>query len=453
MALLLLAATTATAQTPRQFTRPEVPAREVLDQFNLKLAWRVYIPTGGLRDGLFSVHPLENQVLVQTFSGTVIALNLADGSTQWRAHVGQPYRPSQPLGWNARSVLVTQGPRVFALDRETGLLQWELSLPHALSAPPVADADRLYVNLSNNRLNVYDLPKPAPPPEPGTEVTGPDAKASSPARTYSAFGVSGGAVTAVGPVSSSQQTGQAVIVGPQLQFAWDLGMAERLEQQPMLTPQFVVLAGSGGTFLASAKVTRQVYYSFQAEAPISSQISQLGDVAYVPASDYRVYALNLETGKVLWYFTGGAPILRIPAINDEDVYVAPARGGLFRLQRATGEVLWQRPNADRFMAANRKFVYTADPSGRLLILDRVRGTELGVYDTRDFLVPIRNEITDRLLLGSHSGLLLCLHDRAYATPLLMKTEEKPTTPPAGPLPREAKEAEKEEGKTSEPAPK
>jgi outer membrane protein assembly factor BamB len=451
--LLLVAGATASAQTPRQFTRPAVPAREILDQYNLNLAWRVYIPTDRLRDGLFSVQALENQVLVQTISGTVIALNLADGSTLWRAHVGLPYRVSQPLGLNAKLVFVTQGPRLFALERDTGVPLWELSLPNAPSAPPIADADRLYVSLSNNRMSVYELPKPAPPPEPGIPAAGPEPGAASPARPYSAFGVSGTGVTSVGPVSSSQRIGQAVVMGPQPQFLWELGMAERVEQQPLLTQQFVVLAGSKGTFLASAKVARQVYYSFEAEAPISSQISQVGDVAYVPASDYRVYALNLESGKVLWYFTGGAPILRIPAVNDEDVYVAPARGGLFRLQRATGDVVWQRPNADRFLAANRKFVYAADTSGRLLVLDRARGTELGVYDVRDFNVPIHNEITDRLLLGSHSGLLLCLHDRSYPTPLPMKTEEKPAAPPPGPAPREPKEAEKEEAKTPEPAPK
>ena len=73
---------------------------------------------------------------------------------------------------------------------------------------------------------------------------------------------------------------------------------------------------------------------------------------------------------------------------------------------------FQGSNADRFLASNRKFVYAADSSGRLLILDRQRGTELGVYDTRDFLVPIANVTTDRLLLGSHHGLPVTVN---YAT--------------------------------------
>src|SRR4051794_13068093 len=54
MALFLFAEATATAQTVRQFARPAVPSTEILDQFNLKLSWRVYLPTGGLRDGLYS---------------------------------------------------------------------------------------------------------------------------------------------------------------------------------------------------------------------------------------------------------------------------------------------------------------------------------------------------------------------------------------------------------------
>src|SRR5579871_5514310 len=87
LALLGLAGAAAQAQTVRQYTRPTVPPPEVLDRYNLRLAWRVYVPTDRLRDGLYSVQPLENEVLVQTISGAVVSLNLADGFTRWQARV------------------------------------------------------------------------------------------------------------------------------------------------------------------------------------------------------------------------------------------------------------------------------------------------------------------------------------------------------------------------------
>src|SRR5262245_59537566 len=86
------------------YTRPAVPSREALDRLHLKMAWRVYVPTEGKQDGLFSVQIPERaftkvtakgrvpaqQVLVQTKSGAIMALDPDTGEVQWRARVGNP---------------------------------------------------------------------------------------------------------------------------------------------------------------------------------------------------------------------------------------------------------------------------------------------------------------------------------------------------------------------------
>jgi hypothetical protein len=73
--------------------------------------------------------------------------------------------------------------------------------------------------------------------------------------------------------------------------------------------------------------------------------------------------------------------------------------------------------ADRFVAANPKFVYAADVSGRLVVLDRATGLRLSTYEgTRDFTVPFSNALNDRIYLAANNGLILCLHDHEYATP-------------------------------------
>src|SRR5207248_5536007 len=107
---------------------------------------------------------------------------------------------------------------------------------------------------------------------------------------------------------------------------------------------------------------------------------------------------------------------------DEDVYVAIDRAGLYRVRRSNGAEVWRNDDAARFLSANKKFVYAADRHGRLLVLDRARGTTLSTYDgTRDFVFPVQNDLTDRLYLAAHNGLIICLHDRDAETPLAMKT--------------------------------
>jgi len=94
-----------------------------------------------------------------------------------------------------------------------------------------------------------------------------------------------------------------------------------------------------------------------------------------------------------------------------------------RLDRATGQPLWRIPAsggvvefnaaADYFLAANPKYVYALDASGRFLVLERRRGVTLSGFDGRDFVFPISNDVTDRIYLAANNGLIVCLHDREY----------------------------------------
>jgi hypothetical protein len=93
------------------------------------------------------------------------------------------------------------------------------------------------------------------------------------------------------------------------------------------------------------------------------------------------------------------------------------------------EDVWANPDGDRVVAVNPKFVYAMDRVGRLLVIDREKGRTLSRYDLRDYPVGISNELTDRLYLAAHNGLIICLHDREYATPVRMKALPEPPAPP------------------------
>src|SRR5262249_7155470 len=148
--------------------------------------------------------------------------------------------------------------------------------------------------------------------------------------------------------------------------------------------------------------------------------------AYLASLDYNLYAINMVSGRTQWRFTGPAPILRRPAVLEEEVYVAPEGSGLYRLSRATGDPLWPAPalGVARFLSASSRCVYGRDTSGRLVILDRKRGTQLSSYDTTEYVVPLTNDFTDRIYLAAHNGLIVCLHDRLQPTPLLNRQFEE-----------------------------
>jgi hypothetical protein len=184
-------------------------------------------------------------------------------------------------------------------------------------------------------------------------------------------------------------------------------------------------------------------FRFEVGDTVTAPMGHFGNVAYIGAHDSNLYALevgvagNLPAGKLRWRFTAGGPITRAPVALDNDVYVTTADSGLTRVDRATGEARWRvprggrlfnsNPDADRFVAANPKFVYAMDPRGRLLVLDRRLGTTLSAYDVRDFVFPITNQQNDRLYLAANDGLLVCLHDRDYPTPFDQRTQEAPVS--------------------------
>jgi outer membrane protein assembly factor BamB len=433
----------------------------------LKVAWGSFLPVAGRPDGIFSVQiperlqPTGGILLAQTRGAVVMAIDSASGAILWQTRVGTPYTMRQRLGYNSKQIFVASGVDLYALNRDNGQIQWVLNLPHVASAPPVADEDYVYVALGTGRLYTYLLPKSGAGALVGErkEKTPEAPAAGAPLPSYrttiSALGVSGQAVgsisavsstgqfiRSVGPLSSSQEArAQAIAQGPQPQLVWDSVAESRLELAPLITSTYLLVASYAGTFTAMRKFDGATQYQFQATAPLSAPLGQHDDKAYVGSEDFSVSALDIFAGHILWRFLGAGPIRQKPEVNDDSVYIAPQRSGLYRLDRENGQILWRNPRAERFLAANRKFVYAADPSGRLLLLDQARGSLLAGYDgARDFVVPIANEMTDRLYLASNDGLLICLHDRAYAAPLRMKTvSELQSTAPGAPPKKPASE--------------
>lgn len=451
-AVLLLLGTSGSAQEDRSrlYTRPQVPPDGALHRLNLQLAWRAFVPSGGARDGIASVQVLDDMVLVQMRSGLLTALDPEDGHTKWRTHVGLPYRPSMAPGSNARSVFVFSGARLFSLDRRTGAAQWDFDPPSYPSAAPAADNDQIYQTNAAGRLNVFAIPKATP------EGTRPDAElvprpaapaSASPGENYSR---SGQAAASLGPLSQLG-TGRPAFQAPPVQplMLWDYRVeGSRLDQTPVLYGSVLAAADSNGVFFILEKATRQQRFSLSLGSEVAAPIGQHGPVAYVAARNFNLYALDIQAAQILWRFTSDRPIRRKPVATDEEVYVAPENGGLYRIDRLTGKDTWRNLNVQQFLAENKAFIYALDPNGRLVLLDRMHGNVLASIDTRDFVVPVVNELTDRLYLAANDGLVVCLHDRDYPRPWRVKAVEE-----KAPTPAEAKPAEAKPAAEKPPAPK
>jgi outer membrane protein assembly factor BamB len=409
-AMGLVGATLALAQVPRStiYSRPDLPSEETLRRLNLKMAWSRDLPTLGRADGFASIQVAGKDLLAQTRSGMVVRLDAETGVVRWRQRIGRPYRGGTALGFNARSVYAINATDLYSLSRETGEVRWKYRLPAGASAAPIADDRHVYLATAAGRIYAYLLPP--------TDV---------PAETKKDDG------------SEKEEDTE----NPQPVERWSVLTTVRLEFTPLQTLTHVMVLSPSGDIRLYDKGLRDVEAAAREESlavrgRIDHPAGQFGEVAYIGTQEGTLYALDMESSRLVWRYTAGTPIARQPMAMEEDVFVSLKRLGLARISRVdvtdpvtrrsreAGQEVWRNADADRFVASNPKFVYAMDFSGRMLVLDRKRGTKLSRLDTRHYRFPVHNVTTDRIYLASHDGLVVCLHDRDYARPYNHRTQEE-----------------------------
>jgi outer membrane protein assembly factor BamB len=393
--------------TLKILTYPKAPTRETLHRLGLVQGWHLRVPTEKVRDGLFSVQVIPGkvypQILVETFAGQVILIDGETGDIRWRSQPTIAYWVGPPATYNSHSIFVTRRDELYILDRDTGFQRlytldkdskqrkYGMRLQGTPIAAPVADEEFLYLSLGN-RISAYFIP------DYGTAARVTKKKEGEP------------------PMEEGDS------LQPELEWGYLLAN-QVVEQTPLITEKLGIMA-SDGTFLALNKFKGIESFDFKTTGSVSAPLGQHKKIAYIGSTDYVLYALDMVNDRLQWRFLSGGPILRKPTVNDWEVYLKVERGPFYRLDRTTGQDLWNNKQADRFLAANHRFVYTLDARGAMLVHDRARGTVLASYDVSEWQLPVVNELTDRIYLANHDGQIVSLYHEDNPRPLAMKSLEK-----------------------------
>jgi outer membrane protein assembly factor BamB len=458
--LPLLAAAVIPQTAPRRYSTPALPAQGALDRLSLTLAWSIRLPTDGSEDGLADVQLLSAgnrlDLLVQTRLGTVLLLDPETGDILWQRHLGQPYDRVQPPAATAENLYLTRQEKLYVLERATGRqrlytvdpkdgqVAYGYNLKTVPTASPASDDDRIYFPMGD-RLAAYDLPRfSATETAQAKEETSPILpKVESPVSRYSP--------TPSRPASKAEPPPRTS--SPQPEWAWGSYTEGYPLGVPVIFPPIIVgntvnVLGTNGTLICInpdkqfGRVEERYRYSLFGRVAVPMEVHK--GVLYMGCEDHSVYALLVESRRLLWRFQAGAAILRKPVVTDRDVFVAATRIGLYRVDRDTGEAIWLNKRAARFLATNEKFVYALDRAGKLLVLDHARGRILADYDLSDYPVPYSNDTTDRIYLGANDGTLLCLHHQSERLPYRSRAGSKP--------PEKKTPVEKKEGPKTAPEP-
>jgi hypothetical protein len=220
---------------------------------------------------------------------------------------------------------------------------------------------------------------------------------------------------------------------------WGYQADSELAQPPVVLANHVVMADTTGRLFLIQKDRRALADLFVSPEPLTASIGQSGDDIYVAAQDHNIYGFEVIGGRLTlrWRYTTANLVLQKPMVVGDDLYVVPEARGLICLDRFTGALRWRYPPGQQFVAASKRLVFVADRQGQTHVVERQRGQPVGTLNTRDFAIRVPNDVSDRLILANHDGLVVCLHDRAkgHEQPVYHNAPEvKPAAKPPEPQP-------------------
>ena len=131
------------ADPQRSLARPDAP---------LGLPARKPLWSRGLRSYIeFPPTYCEGDLYVNTFEGATYAIDAESGKVQWRRRVGGTL-PSSPAIDGPRVIVSSQAGTVTALDREKGRVLWQVRTAGKVESSPVAVDGLVYFGSHDGRL-------------------------------------------------------------------------------------------------------------------------------------------------------------------------------------------------------------------------------------------------------------------------------------------------------------
>jgi outer membrane protein assembly factor BamB len=321
--------------------------------------------------------------------GMLHAIDGETGKTLWATSVGRPNLTTTPAGASDTHVAVMNGSTIYCLFTEDGTPAWERMVAGAPLTGPAVSEDLVFVIVANGNMESFRVDDPR-----------------IPAPVFRSFG---------------RPTCQPVIFRRSVAWTTDRGHV------------YVGQANDG-----------RMLYRLEAKDRIDSAPAFLPPDKIVATSlDGYVYCFHEFRGGVLWRFSTGEPITHQPVCFNDTVFAITQGGSLYAID-SYGHELWVASGIRGFLCGNADRLYCTDVIGNIAVLDAASGSRLASVAASELDVRLINQETDRLLVGTSSGLLQCFREVGRRFPEARILREPP-------LPKQKKTDGKTEDKGATPA--
>src|ERR1700685_3365653 len=134
-----------------------LPGDAMLGRLGLQRHWWAYAAIDPLQDRVKYFTAGERQAYAQTSTGMVTAFDIGTGHRLWAVQVGEPTEVRFEAVTKDQLVVIVSGTTVYALNKKTGEVAWQLKTPTAPSTSPAMDDMRVYVGSVKGAVYAYDL--------------------------------------------------------------------------------------------------------------------------------------------------------------------------------------------------------------------------------------------------------------------------------------------------------
>jgi len=194
-----------------------------------------------------------------------------------------------------------------------------------------------------------------------------------------------------------------------LSLAWKYETAGSVISSPSVVDE-VVYFGSSDTYIYALDAWNgNLIWKYKTQAPIESSVAVEDGRVYTGGDDGYVYCLNAHTGEFIWktFVNGNLPftfanfvLKSSPAVVDGAVYIGSLDGNLYAINAADGDILWvtaaEGPIESSPAVADGVVYFTAEEpeAGALYKLDAATGE-----------VIWKNELPYRISFGGGTVML------------------------------------------------
>ncbi|MFN0198643.1 MAG: PQQ-binding-like beta-propeller repeat protein [Planctomycetaceae bacterium] len=359
----------ADAQAQSLLTVKRLPSERSLNRIGLTRMWSGQATINASRDKVRHLTADEEMVFVQSTAGVMSAFESETGRKLWAIQLGRSDNISYPAVTNSHIVLFAVGMKLFALERRSGDVLWELDLNRHPSTSPAMDEDRLYIGCIDGSVYAYNLLK-----------------------------------------IQELYNNNLLPQWSNVTQAWRFKSSKAIVSPPISNGRVISFASEDRSLYCATCDRRELVFQIETDRPVSTPLAQKGDSIFFGSADLNFYNVNMNNGRMRWKFVPGTPVKQAPQVIGDSVYITTEHEGMFCVSEAAGALRWTNPQVTAFVGASDERLYTSDRHGNLLVLAKSDGVAIEELPLNHFTIRYPNSRTDRMFMCTSSGLVIALRE-------------------------------------------